>query len=270
MSLLPPSSRIGGGLGSWDVVERCRARAWASQTRRTRIAGVGVMAGQDVAGRLDGGGNVCSARQREGNEPAAGRRRTPRSSQRQVAGVQGVSLTRVVLACVCAGGKLRYLTVKKAAAAPKCGDCHIALPGVRPHTNSLSCTEPLLRLRVGVMLTCAIAINCRSAGPDPSPAPVRAGLEARQDGPARVRWLALRQLRPRAHRPRLPRRGGQDCQARALGLSLSLPLLLSINRPENLSLPRPPPHARTKNLTLDHYPFSRCKQVIAQQQQGKK
>ncbi|KWU44129.1 60s ribosomal protein l34-b [Rhodotorula sp. JG-1b] len=28
------------------------------------------------------------------------------------------------------GGKLRYLTVKKAAAAPKCGDCHIALPGV--------------------------------------------------------------------------------------------------------------------------------------------
>ncbi|GAA6013460.1 hypothetical protein JCM8202_000694, partial [Rhodotorula sphaerocarpa] len=27
-------------------------------------------------------------------------------------------------------GKLRYLPVKKAAAAPKCGDCHIALPGV--------------------------------------------------------------------------------------------------------------------------------------------
>ncbi|CEQ42938.1 SPOSA6832_04824, partial [Sporobolomyces salmonicolor] len=30
------------------------------------------------------------------------------------------------------GGKLRYIQVKKTAAAPKCGDCHIALPGVRP------------------------------------------------------------------------------------------------------------------------------------------
>lgn len=29
-----------------------------------------------------------------------------------------------------AGGKLRYLVVKKAASSPKCGDCHIALPGV--------------------------------------------------------------------------------------------------------------------------------------------
>ena len=28
------------------------------------------------------------------------------------------------------GGKLRYLVVKKAASSPKCGDCHIALPGV--------------------------------------------------------------------------------------------------------------------------------------------
>ncbi|GAA5867208.1 hypothetical protein JCM5296_002794 [Sporobolomyces johnsonii] len=28
------------------------------------------------------------------------------------------------------GGKLRYIQVKKTAAAPKCGDCHIALPGV--------------------------------------------------------------------------------------------------------------------------------------------
>ncbi|GAA5847390.1 60S ribosomal protein L34 [Sporobolomyces salmoneus] len=28
------------------------------------------------------------------------------------------------------GGKLRFIQVKKSAAAPKCGDCHIALPGV--------------------------------------------------------------------------------------------------------------------------------------------
>ncbi|KAM0752963.1 60s ribosomal protein l34-b [Meredithblackwellia eburnea MCA 4105] len=28
------------------------------------------------------------------------------------------------------GGKLRYLVVKKPATAPKCGDCHIALPGI--------------------------------------------------------------------------------------------------------------------------------------------
>ncbi|SCV74129.1 BQ2448_6561 [Microbotryum intermedium] len=28
------------------------------------------------------------------------------------------------------GGSLRYLTVKKAASAPKCGDCKIALPGI--------------------------------------------------------------------------------------------------------------------------------------------
>lgn len=31
------------------------------------------------------------------------------------------------------GGKLRYLRVNKLASAPKCGDCHVALPGVRPH-----------------------------------------------------------------------------------------------------------------------------------------
>lgn len=30
------------------------------------------------------------------------------------------------------GGKLRYLQIKKLATSPKCGDCHIALPGVRP------------------------------------------------------------------------------------------------------------------------------------------
>ncbi|KAI5481586.1 hypothetical protein MNV49_002812 [Pseudohyphozyma bogoriensis] len=28
------------------------------------------------------------------------------------------------------GGKLRYLTVHKLPTAPKCGDCHIALPGI--------------------------------------------------------------------------------------------------------------------------------------------
>ncbi|KAK4051835.1 60S ribosomal protein L34B [Microbotryomycetes sp. JL201] len=28
------------------------------------------------------------------------------------------------------GGKLRYIQVKKAGTAPKCGDCHIALPGI--------------------------------------------------------------------------------------------------------------------------------------------
>lgn len=52
--------------------------------------------------------------------------------ERDADGVQDILLTRAV--CVRAGGKLRYLTVKKAAAAPKCGDCHIALPGVRPRT----------------------------------------------------------------------------------------------------------------------------------------
>lgn len=47
---------------------------------------------------------------------------------------------------LCAGGKLRYLTVKKAAAAPKCGDCHIALPGVRPpFPFSSSCPSPFSR-----------------------------------------------------------------------------------------------------------------------------
>ncbi|PWN24560.1 60s ribosomal protein l34-b, partial [Jaminaea rosea] len=29
------------------------------------------------------------------------------------------------------GGKLRYLHIKKLPTAPKCGDCHIALPGVK-------------------------------------------------------------------------------------------------------------------------------------------
>ncbi|KAK4058416.1 Methionine aminopeptidase 2 [Microbotryomycetes sp. JL221] len=33
------------------------------------------------------------------------------------------------IACL-AGGKLRYIQVKKAGTAPKCGDCHIALPGI--------------------------------------------------------------------------------------------------------------------------------------------
>jgi len=28
------------------------------------------------------------------------------------------------------GGQLRYLHIKKLATAPKCGDCHIALPGI--------------------------------------------------------------------------------------------------------------------------------------------
>lgn len=30
------------------------------------------------------------------------------------------------------GGKLRYLHIKKRGTAPKCGDCGIKLPGVRP------------------------------------------------------------------------------------------------------------------------------------------
>merc|ERR1712000_659925 len=77
------------------------------------------------------------------------------------------------------GGKLRYLTVKMAASAPKCGDCH------RP-----------------------------PRWPCPPPAPVRADLEEAEDRPARVRWLALRDLRPRPHCPRVPGRGGQDRQAR--------------------------------------------------------
>ncbi|SCZ99063.1 BZ3500_MvSof-1268-A1-R1_Chr3-1g05789 [Microbotryum saponariae] len=39
------------------------------------------------------------------------------------------------------GGSLRYLTVKKAASAPKCGDCKIALPGVSPLTWPFSTTS---------------------------------------------------------------------------------------------------------------------------------
>ena len=33
------------------------------------------------------------------------------------------------------GGKLRYLHIKKRGTAPKCGDCGIKLPGVRPSTS---------------------------------------------------------------------------------------------------------------------------------------
>ena len=61
-----------------------------------------------------------------------------------------------------------------------------------------------------------------ATGPGSPPARVRPDLEEAEDGPARVRWLALRDLRPRPHRPRVPGRGGQDRQARASQLSLSL------------------------------------------------
>ena len=32
---------------------------------------------------------------------------------------------------VLTGGQLRYLHISKPATAPKCGDCHIALPGIK-------------------------------------------------------------------------------------------------------------------------------------------
>ena len=35
------------------------------------------------------------------------------------------------------GGKLVYHHLKKRGTAPKCGDCGIALPGVRPHSYLL-------------------------------------------------------------------------------------------------------------------------------------
>ena len=56
--------------------------------------------------------------------------------------------------------------------------------------------------------------------PDPRPAPprIRPDLAPQEDGAARVRWLAVRQLRPRPCRPRLPDRGAEDCQESAQGV----------------------------------------------------
>ena len=41
------------------------------------------------------------------------------------------------------GGKLVYHHIKKLASAPKCGDCGIALPGVRP--SALNCCSELAK-----------------------------------------------------------------------------------------------------------------------------
>ena len=77
------------------------------------------------------------------------------------------------------GGKLVYHHLKKLATAPKCGDCGIALPGVRPsflYDSSCVCSGP----------------TPPGVGPcTPSP-PIRHDLEDEEDRSPGVRWFAVR------------------------------------------------------------------------------
>ena len=77
------------------------------------------------------------------------------------------------------GGKLVYHHIKKLATAPKCGDCGIALPGVRPsflYDSSCVCSGP----------------TPPGVGPcTPSP-PIRHDLEDEEDRSPGVRWFAVR------------------------------------------------------------------------------
>ena len=56
-----------------------------------------------------------------------------------------------------------------------------------------------------------------STGPCPPPPRVRPALQAQEDRPACVRWLEVRQLRPRPRRPCFPHRGAEDRQEGAEG-----------------------------------------------------
>jgi hypothetical protein len=80
------------------------------------------------------------------------------------------------------------------------GDCGIKLPGVRP--SSLRPADPNT-----------------TAGPRPPPPRVLTSVTPDEDGAARVRRLALRQLRQGPHRARVPDRGAEDRQEGAQGVA---------------------------------------------------
>jgi large subunit ribosomal protein L34e len=99
------------------------------------------------------------------------------------------------------GGKLRYLHIKKLPTAPKCGDCHVKLPGIealrpREYANVSKTKKTVSRAYGGSR--CSNCVRTRY-----------------------VRWLSKRKLASALtdvmhvfqDHPRFPRRGGQDCQA---------------------------------------------------------
>ena len=53
------------------------------------------------------------------------------------------------------GGKLVYHHIKKLASAPKCGDCGIALPGVRPVCMMIAQTRRMTLINLGSRFTSA-------------------------------------------------------------------------------------------------------------------
>lgn len=77
-----------------------------------------------------------------------------------------------------AGGKLRYLQIKKLATSPKCGDCHIALPGVRDWSPFRARDEEGANFVV-------------STDPGPPSPSILPNLQTPKDRPACLRWISM-------------------------------------------------------------------------------
>jgi ribosomal protein L34E len=138
------------------------------------------------------------------------------------------------------GGKTRLLHIKKPGTVPKCGDCGSKLSGVSGSNFDIAShgkqqwhrlrlegcgqwgrrwrfkpatTHAVAPLRVSIAANthtpCArqhplSLLTHHPADPRPPPPRVRPGVEAHEDGPARVRRFPVRQLRARQDRARLP------------------------------------------------------------------
>lgn len=82
------------------------------------------------------------------------------------------------------GGKLVYHHLKKLPTAPKCGDCGIALPGVRTSVPNLHDVRCIL------MVLC----YCVRVDPCAAPASVRNHLQDPKVGAPGIRWFTVRRV----------------------------------------------------------------------------
>ncbi|KAL8675675.1 MAG: hypothetical protein Q9224_007418, partial [Gallowayella concinna] len=109
------------------------------------------------------------------------------------------------------GGKLQYQHLKKRGSPPKCGDCGIKLPGVRPKRKSFE------SFHYGHELwKMALMYSCHS-GPGSPTSRIRHHLPTQENSTARLWWIKMCELRERQSCTGVSHRRAKDCEEGAQG-----------------------------------------------------